>query len=139
MVYYIMISLADSRRCRRQRRDTILNGRPVPFNVGRPASCNSCSNREEWRRSIEIADVLAPGEIQRLRHIAERAGFVDGRISNPHNRTKNNLQADEADARCREASPLARQALDRNETIGNFAFPKRIAPPLLFRERPGKS
>jgi hypothetical protein len=128
MFYYIMISLADSRRCRRQRRDTILNGRPVPFNVERSASCNSCSNREEWRTSIEIADVLA-----------ERAGFVDGRISNPHNRTKNNLQADEADARCREASPLARQALDRNETIGNFAFPKRIAPPLLSRERPGKS
>lgn len=85
----------------------------------------------------EIADVLAPQEVIRLKEIAAKTKFIDGRISNPHNQTKNNLQADYADAGFRESSTLLAQALWRNQDFRNYAFPKRLAPPLLCRYQQG--
>lgn len=87
----------------------------------------------------EIGDILAPEEVIRLKEIAARTRFVDGRISNPHNQTKNNLQADYADAGWRESSALALQALWRSEDFRAYAFPRRVAPPLLCRYQPGMS
>lgn len=85
----------------------------------------------------EIADVLAPQEVIRLKEIAAKTKFIDGRISNPHNQTKNNLQADYADAGFRESSTLLAQALWRHQDFRNYAFPKRLAPPLLCRYQQG--
>ena len=85
---------------------------------------------------LEIDDVLTKEEVTRLREIAKATKFVDGRISNPHNTAKNNLQADPGSAGYQESSKLLTQALFQNEDFVNFAFPKMLAPPLLCRYQP---
>lgn len=86
---------------------------------------------------LEIDNVLTPPEIAQLKAIALKTRFIDGRISNPHNLAKNNLQADVSEAGYRDSSQLVMQALWRSESFRNFAFPKRFAPPLLCRYQPG--
>jgi len=55
---------------------------------------------------LEIKDFLKPEEVARLRELAQKVQFVDGRISNPHNKAKNNLQANEADPHYAESSAI---------------------------------
>lgn len=86
---------------------------------------------------VEIPDVLTPPEVARLRAIAGAARFVDGRLSNPHSKVKNNTQLDTSDAGYRESAQLLHAALMRHEEVRNFAFPKVIAPPLLTRHAAG--
>jgi PKHD-type hydroxylase len=88
---------------------------------------------------LEIAEVLTAAELDRLREISRSAEFVDGRISNPHNTTKNNLQLHASDAVSKESSTLVAQALSRCEEFRNFTFPVRVAPPLMCRYGPGMS
>ncbi|HSN70516.1 MAG TPA: Fe2+-dependent dioxygenase [Steroidobacteraceae bacterium] len=88
---------------------------------------------------LEIADVLNADELQRLHEIARAARFVDGRISNPHNQAKNNLQVDPRDTAASESSRIVGQALQRNADFARFAFPVRVASPLLCRYEPGMS
>ena len=88
---------------------------------------------------LEIAEILTPAELGRLREIARSARFVDGRISNPHNMTKNNLQLDTRDAAWKESSALVTQGLSRSDEFRDFTFPVRVAPPLLCRYEPGMS
>ena len=82
---------------------------------------------------LEIDPVLTPAEVQRLREIAAAARFVDGRISNPHNTAKNNLQIDRQDAIYQESARILGAALARNEEFRNFTFPKIVPPPMLCR------
>jgi PKHD-type hydroxylase len=82
-------------------------------------------------------NVLAPAEVERLRNLAERARFAEGRLSNPHSKVKNNQQIDHADPAYAESSRLMALALQRNEPFREFALPRLIAPPLLARYRPG--
>jgi PKHD-type hydroxylase len=84
-----------------------------------------------------IKDVLAPAEVEQIRQLAKTVRFMDGRASNPHNVTKHNLQADMSQPDAQKASQLAGAAIARNEELQNFAFPKRIATPLLSRYEPG--
>ena len=86
---------------------------------------------------LEIKDFLRADEVARLRELATRVQFVDGRISNPHNRAKNNLQASEADPLYVESSRIVGDAFLRSEPFRNFAFPRHIAPPLLARYEVG--
>jgi len=86
---------------------------------------------------LEIPDVLTPAEVARLRAVAAKARFVDGRLSNPHSKVKNNTQLDMNDAGFRESAGLVQTALMRSEEVRNFAFPKLILPPLLTRHGPG--
>jgi PKHD-type hydroxylase len=86
---------------------------------------------------LEVADVLKPDEIARLRAIAQSAPFVDGRVSNPHASLKNNLQLDHRNAGFQEASTLLQAALMRNESLRDFAFPNMIAPPQLTKHEVG--
>jgi PKHD-type hydroxylase len=86
---------------------------------------------------LEIDNVLAAAEIDRLREIARTSEFVDGRISNPHNTTKNNQQLHGREGVAKESSTLVAQALGRNEEFRNFTFPVRVAPPLMCRYQPG--
>jgi PKHD-type hydroxylase len=86
---------------------------------------------------MEIAQVLTPEEVRRLQEIARSATFVDGRISNPHNPTKQNLQVDTRNSGYQDSSRIAAEALQRNEELHRFTFPVRIAPPLLCKYAPG--
>lgn len=86
---------------------------------------------------LEIENVLTEDEIDALRRIAEAARFVDGRLSSPHSLVKDNLQVDHGDEGFRRSSQLMAEALQRNETFRNFAFPELMAPPMLTRYEPG--
>lgn len=83
-----------------------------------------------------IEGVLEPAEVAELRRIAAAAPFVDGRISNPHSRVKNNLQLHESGP-AERASGILAQGLLRNPEFFAFAFPKAIAPPILTRYERG--
>ena len=82
---------------------------------------------------LEIQDLLSEQEIAQLRTIASNSTFVDGRVSNPHNQTKNNRQIDTNSKGHQDTSQLLMQALMRHEGFTNFTFPFRIAPPLLSK------
>jgi PKHD-type hydroxylase len=83
-------------------------------------------------REIEI---LGLAQIAELKAIAAAANFVDGRISNPHSKVKQNLQLHDEDA-YRKSSGLLTQALMAHEDFRNFAFPVAILPPLMTRYTP---
>lgn len=84
----------------------------------------------------EIPDLLTAQEVETLRGIAAASKFVDGRITNPHNKLKQNLQLHEAEP-YQKSSQILLQAFGRHEDFRNFAFPAAIAPPLLTRYAPG--
>jgi PKHD-type hydroxylase len=86
---------------------------------------------------LEIKSLLSPADIARLTALARDLRFVDGRVTNPANTTKQNLQADYADPKYAESVQVLQAAIGRSEEFLNFAMPKRIAPPLLSRYEPG--
>lgn len=84
----------------------------------------------------QIDDVLTRQELGELHAIADRATFVNGRISNPHNTAKDNLHLHDPDANQRSAQIMI-DAMLRNEDFRNYAFPKVIAPPLITAYKTG--
>lgn len=82
---------------------------------------------------LEIKDFLNPGEVARLQELSTKVQFVDGRITNPHNQAKNNLQASETDPHYAESSRIVAAAFARSSPFRDFAFPRHVAPPLLAR------
>jgi PKHD-type hydroxylase len=86
---------------------------------------------------LELKEFLKPAEVVQLIGLAQALPFVNGRLSNPANTTKDNLQADLADPRAAESSKIVADAFARSDTFREFAFPKRVAPPLLCRYEPG--
>ncbi|HEY0446897.1 MAG TPA: Fe2+-dependent dioxygenase [Allosphingosinicella sp.] len=84
-------------------------------------------------REIQVLD---RSQIDELKRIAAAAKFVDGRITNPHNKAKQNLQLHDQQA-YQKSSQILLQALAAHEDFRNFAFPANIAPPLLTRYTPG--
>jgi PKHD-type hydroxylase len=46
---------------------------------------------------LEIPELLTKQEIARLRAIAAGATFIDGRITNPNSKVKNNIQLNYSD------------------------------------------
>lgn len=86
---------------------------------------------------LEIKNLLSPADIARLTALSRELRFVDGRVTNPANTTKQNLQADHADPRFTEAVQVVQAAIMRSQEFMDFAMPKRIAPPLLSRYEPG--
>ena len=83
-----------------------------------------------------VLDILMPQEVAECRQIAATATFVHGKISNPHNKAKQNEQLHEQAAYQRSAK-IVFDALTRSEEFREFAFPVQIAPPLLTRYKPG--
>ena len=83
-----------------------------------------------------IVDILSPEEVAQCREIAAGATFVDGKVSNPHNKAKQNEQLHEASAYQRSAKIIV-DAMGRCPAFLEFAFPVTVAPPLLTRYRPG--
>ncbi len=86
---------------------------------------------------LRINDVLTAPEIARLVELSRELRFVEGRVSNPANHTKNNLQVDPADAKALEPAQVVQAALVRCREFVDFTLPKRIAAPLLCRYEPG--
>ena len=88
-------------------------------------------NNRDWNVEAfiftEIENILTAPELTKLREIAGGASFVDGRISNPHNTTKKNLQIDHTSKPYQESTQILSQALMRSEEFRNFAFMKRMA------------
>ena len=83
-----------------------------------------------------VLPLLTAQEVEECRRIAAAAPFAEGRITNPHNKAKQNEQLHDADAYNR-SSQLLLQAFSRSEEFREFAFPEMIAPPMLTRYRPG--
>jgi PKHD-type hydroxylase len=82
-----------------------------------------------------VLPLLTPAEVQELRRIAATTPFVDGKITNPHNKAKQNQQLHDAGA-YQKSAHLLLQAFGRSEEFREFAFPVSIAPPLLTRYQP---
>ena len=83
-----------------------------------------------------ILQLLTDAEVAECRRIAAAAPFVDGRITNPHNKTKINEQLHDQQA-YQKSAPLLLAAFNRSEEFREFAFPIAIAPPLITRYHPG--
>jgi len=86
---------------------------------------------------LKIKNLLSTADIARLMELARELNFVDGRVSNPANLTKDNLQVDPRDAKYAESVQLLQDAILRSREFADFALPRRIAPPLLCRYEPG--
>ena len=82
-----------------------------------------------------VLQILTEAEVAECRKIAASAPFVDGRFTNPHNTAKQNEQLHDQAAYQRSAQ-LLQAALVRSEELMNFAFPVKIAPPLITRYQP---
>lgn len=85
----------------------------------------------------KIRNLLTPPEVSRLTELGRELRFVDGRVTNPANQTKNNQQADPGDPKYAESVQIVSQAFGRSREFMDFALPKRVAPPLLSRYEPG--
>ena len=83
-----------------------------------------------------IDDVLTKAQLADLHAVADSASFVDGRITNPHNTSKQNLQLHDPDA-LQRSSQLMANALYQHENFRNYAFPKAMAPPIITAYRAG--
>lgn len=86
---------------------------------------------------LRISRLLAATDIARLTALGRELHFVNGRVSNPANQTKDNLQADPTDPKYAESVQIVSTALARSREFVDFALPKRVAPPLLCRYEPG--
>ncbi len=86
---------------------------------------------------LKIKNLLTSQECERLVALAGELKFVDGRVSNPANVSKQNLQADTADPKYAESVQIVGGAFQRSREFGSFALPKRVAPPLLCRYEAG--
>jgi PKHD-type hydroxylase len=82
---------------------------------------------------LQIDNFLTVAEVKAVAELAAQAKFIDGRRSNPHNATKHNVIADPSDAAGQQAAQIGLTAIQRNEASRNFAFPQRVAIPVLTR------
>ena len=85
---------------------------------------------------FKLVELLDQSQVRTLREIAASGQFVDGRISNPHSKVKNNLQLHDAGAYER-SSKIVLDAMVQNPEFMDFTFPARIMPPLMTRYTPG--
>jgi PKHD-type hydroxylase len=86
---------------------------------------------------LKIKNLLTAPEIARVTTLSRDLRFVNGRISNPANQTKDNLQADPTDPKYPESVQIVSAAFSRSREFMDFAMPKHVAPPLLCRYTPG--
>src|SRR5204863_2371787 len=74
---------------------------------------------------LKIKSLLAAPEIARLVSLSRELRFVNGRVSNPANVTKDNLQVDHTDPKYSESVQIVSSALARSREFVDFAMPKR--------------
>lgn len=85
-----------------------------------------------------ILPILSAQEIEKCRQIAASTPFADGKITNPHNKAKNNQQLHDP-AAYQASGKLLQDALARSPEFHEFAFPVAVAPPLITRYQPGQN
>jgi PKHD-type hydroxylase len=85
-----------------------------------------------------ILPILTAQEVEQCRRIAASAPFVDGKITNPHNKAKNNQQLHDA-AAYQTSAKLLQDALGRLPEFHEFAFPVVLAPPMMTKYQPGQN
>ncbi|HEX5461732.1 MAG TPA: Fe2+-dependent dioxygenase [Steroidobacteraceae bacterium] len=78
---------------------------------------------------LQIENLLTQAEVRTVEELAARTKFLSGRLSNPHNATKDNSIQDPADPAGQQASQIVLAALQRSEEMRNFVLPRRIAVP----------
>ena len=83
-----------------------------------------------------ILQIMSDAEIAQCRQIAAAAPFIDGKISNPHNKAKQNEQLHDA-AAYQKSSQMLGAALMRSAEFVEFTFPVALAPPMMTRYKPG--
>jgi PKHD-type hydroxylase len=86
---------------------------------------------------FKIKNLLNAAEVARLVALSRELRFVHGRVSNPANTTKDNLQADAGDPLYAESTQIVSAAFQRSREFADFTLAKRVAPPLLCRYEPG--
>jgi PKHD-type hydroxylase len=86
---------------------------------------------------LKIKNLLTAPEVARLTALSHELRFVEGRVSNPANTTKDNLQADHTDPKYAESVQIVNAAFARSREFIDFALPKHLAPPMLCRYAPG--
>jgi PKHD-type hydroxylase len=86
---------------------------------------------------LQIENFLTVAEVKTIDDLSRQARFIDGRRSNPHNMTKHNVIAETGDPAAQQAAQIALAALQRNVAARDFAFPQRIAIPVLTRYETG--
>lgn len=84
-----------------------------------------------------VLQLLSDGEVAECKRIAANTQFIDGRATNPHNKAKNNQQLHDP-AASQASSQIMLKAMARSEEFREFAFPVKIAPPLLTKYQPGQ-
>jgi PKHD-type hydroxylase len=84
---------------------------------------------------LQIAGVLAPGELETLRGELARAKFEDGGATAGHiaREVKRNLQLPQGAEASRKCAPIVLEALRRNATFFSAALPLRVHGPLFNR------
>src|SRR4051812_47329641 len=83
-----------------------------------------------------VLKLLTDAEVAECCQIAASTQFVQGRVTNPHMKAKENEQLHEPQA-YQQSSQLLLQAFSRSEEFRDFAFPVMIAPPMITRYQPG--
>ena len=86
-----------------------------------------------------LRNVLQSDELAKLRTIAARTTFVDGRISNPNHPLKRNQQIPQNDPAAVEPGAILRDALFRHPEMRTSAFARNMANPTISRYEPGMS
>ncbi len=86
---------------------------------------------------LELNGFLTPEEVTRLVALSRELKFVEGRLTNPAHIEKDNLQVANSDPKYSESVQIVAAAFTRSREFRDFAFPKRIAPPLLCRYETG--
>jgi PKHD-type hydroxylase len=84
---------------------------------------------------LHVENFLTPSEVQAVSELARQAKFIEGRRSNPHNLTKDNVIVDPSDPQGQKAGQIALAAFQRSEEARNFVLPRRIAAPSFLRYR----
>ena len=84
----------------------------------------------------KVMPILTDEEVAECKRIAAGAQFVHGKVSNPHNKAKDNEQLHEP-ATYQQSARILHAALMRSDEFRDFAFPASMAPPLITRYNPG--
>lgn len=82
---------------------------------------------------LQIENLLTEAEVAAVAELAGRTKFISGRLSNPHNATKDNTIQDPADPVGQQASQIVLAAIQRSDEARNFVMPRRIAVPQFLR------
>ncbi len=84
----------------------------------------------------QIPQLLNKAQITEIKSLCAKAEFVDGRISNPHSKVKNNLHLGDMDI-YETTSKMMLDALMGHEDFQNFAIPQKVSPPWITRYETG--